>query len=522
MPLTSWLKAFFGNKAPANNCRRRRARSAARVCLQLETLEDRLVPTAPVVNTSTSLAVLVNGSAAAKVGYGTSATLIATIAAPSGNVAPSAGSVDFHEGSIDLGSVSTETVSGGKAVFTLKTTPRQLQAGGVQTLTATYAPGTGFSGSSGSLAGGLKVTPAPLTIAAAPNTKTWDSTTSAAAIPTVTGLISGDTITGLAEVYSDPNVGTGKTLNVSAYTVSDGNVGKNYAVTTVTNHAGVITAPVPTFTMPSSMTVIEPPLGMSYTFDVPVTVNLPLNYTVTYKTIGGNAVAGTDYVAANPGTLHINNASGNQATVQIPITIIGGAYQALGGLATKIFTVELLSAVSNGTGNLLNQSLQNAASAQTTINLQQVTAPIFSISNQGPGLQGVVLNVQTYWPTTPTFSPAQYAQASGDVFLKYGYDTGLYYQQPPPGQIFPTIFPLFPPGLGPGWYGLPVPLTFANQTTLRIPVADLLSVGQFQFQIPNFKFPSSPASGNIYLGLVATTPNASISEWYYAALITYP
>ncbi len=82
---------------------------------------------------------------------------------------------------------------------------------------------------------------ATLTITAMTNTKTYDATTSAAAIPTVSGLIGTDTATGLAEVYTDPNVGTGKTLSVSAYTINDGNGGNNYTVTTVTNTTGVIT-----------------------------------------------------------------------------------------------------------------------------------------------------------------------------------------------------------------------------------------------------------------------------------------
>ena len=81
--------------------------------------------------------------------------------------------------------------------------------------------------------GYLTITQAQLTIAAVTNTRTYDGTTSAAAIPTVTGLkLSKDTVTGLAETYNDKNVGMNtKTLSVSAYTVNDGNNGGNYAVT---------------------------------------------------------------------------------------------------------------------------------------------------------------------------------------------------------------------------------------------------------------------------------------------------
>ena len=82
---------------------------------------------------------------------------------------------------------------------------------------------------------------APLTFTAAANAKTYDGTTSAATTPAVSGLQGSDTVTGLSETYDTKNVGSGKTLTVAAgYTVSDGNGGANYAVTTASSTAGVI------------------------------------------------------------------------------------------------------------------------------------------------------------------------------------------------------------------------------------------------------------------------------------------
>ena len=82
---------------------------------------------------------------------------------------------------------------------------------------------------------------AALTITAAANTKTYDGTTTAAATPTYSGLQTGDSITGLAEVYTDKNAGSGKTLQVSSgYTLNDNNNGNNYTVTLVENTSGVI------------------------------------------------------------------------------------------------------------------------------------------------------------------------------------------------------------------------------------------------------------------------------------------
>jgi hypothetical protein len=90
------------------------------------------------------------------------------------------------------------------------------------------------------------ITAVPLTITAVPNTKIYDGTTSAAAIPVVSGLQGADAVTNLSEVYNSPTIGTGKTLTVATYTINDGNGGNNYNVTTVPNETGVILTPVPT------------------------------------------------------------------------------------------------------------------------------------------------------------------------------------------------------------------------------------------------------------------------------------
>jgi uncharacterized protein YfiM (DUF2279 family) len=92
------------------------------------------------------------------------------------------------------------------------------------------------------------ITAVPLTITATANTKIYDGTTDASATPTISGLQGSDTVTGLAEAYDTKNVGAGKTLSVSAYTVNDGNNGNNYIVSTVANPAGVISQATLTIT----------------------------------------------------------------------------------------------------------------------------------------------------------------------------------------------------------------------------------------------------------------------------------
>ena len=78
------------------------------------------------------------------------------------------------------------------------------------------------------------ITPAPLTITAANSTKVYDGTTISTATPTVSGLVGTDTVTGLAESFTSPNVDAA-TLNPTyvnnTFTINDGNSGNNYTVT---------------------------------------------------------------------------------------------------------------------------------------------------------------------------------------------------------------------------------------------------------------------------------------------------
>src|SRR5206468_3993240 len=73
-----------------------------------------------------------------------------------------------------------------------------------------------------------------ITVTAGTNTKTYDATTSAAAVSTVTSgsLASGDAVT-WTEAYSSKTVGSGNKTLVPSATVSDGNGGNDYAVTFV-------------------------------------------------------------------------------------------------------------------------------------------------------------------------------------------------------------------------------------------------------------------------------------------------
>lgn len=89
---------------------------------------------------------------------------------------------------------------------------------------------------------------ASLTLTAVADTKGYDGTTASSAAPTIGGLQTGDTVSGLSQIFDSKNVGSGKTMTLAGYTVNDGNSGNNYNVSTATNAAGVVTAQAVTAT----------------------------------------------------------------------------------------------------------------------------------------------------------------------------------------------------------------------------------------------------------------------------------
>jgi len=176
--------------------------------------------------------------------YGDTVNLVATLTKTSGGGAVSGKSILFTLNGVSKGSATT-TISG---VATLP----DVSLVGISTgfyatwVGASFAGDTGYTASSGT--GSLTVNKRNITVTAATNSKTYDGTTSAVAVPTITsgtlvivGLdgIGGDTAT-WTETYDNKNVGTGKTLT-PAGTVNDGNSGNNYTVTFVNDTTGIIT-----------------------------------------------------------------------------------------------------------------------------------------------------------------------------------------------------------------------------------------------------------------------------------------
>ncbi|MCW2406959.1 filamentous hemagglutinin family protein, partial [Sphingobium sp. B1D7B] len=84
----------------------------------------------------------------------------------------------------------------------------------------------------GSLQGVADITKATLTLTAAADSRTYDGTAVSTGQVTHTGLVAGDSISGLTQAFDSKNAGN-RTLSANAWTISDGNGGGNYTVVKV-------------------------------------------------------------------------------------------------------------------------------------------------------------------------------------------------------------------------------------------------------------------------------------------------
>ncbi len=134
------------------------------------------------------------------------------------------------------------------------------------------------------------ITPRAITVTSVANTKVYDTTTGAAALPTITsGALQGTDTAVRSETYDDANVGTGKTM-IPAIVITDGNEGDNYAVTLVDSENGTITAA---------------PATVSFTADNKV-YDGNTSATILTRTVTGN-IAPDPVITATGGTAVFNN-----------------------------------------------------------------------------------------------------------------------------------------------------------------------------------------------------------------------
>ncbi len=255
------------------------------------------------------------------------------------------------------------------------------------------------------------ITPAALTITATTNTKTYDSTTSAAAIPTtsvvcdgttVTGpqaLCGSDTITNLAETYGSPNAGSGLTLSVSpGYTISDNNNGNNYTVTPVTNSGGVIYTKQLTPTLTAANKV----------YDGTTTESNSMSCTVA------TVVAG-DTVNCTPTAGAFNYATVLQATSVTATATISGSSVSNYTLGAAMTTTSVTSTSATASANITTKPLNASLTAQNKVYDGTKTEPN---SNMTCALVGVVsgdVSLTSCTPSGGTFNSSQVLAANNTV-----------------------------------------------------------------------------------------------------------
>jgi len=152
---------------------------------------------------------------------------------------------DGHTGSVDIPTVSPGLASGDTANFSQTYDTKHVGTGKTLTPSGSASDGNGganYNVTFDDTATGT-ITQTNITVSAATNTKPYDGTTVAAAIPTVTsGSVQAGDTANFTETYDNANVGTGKTLT-PAGTLVDGNGGANYNISFVNDTTGVITPP---------------------------------------------------------------------------------------------------------------------------------------------------------------------------------------------------------------------------------------------------------------------------------------
>ena len=208
------------------------------------------------------------------------------------------------------------------------------------------------------------VTPAPLTLSASTDTKVYDRTTASSRIPTVTGLLGSDTLTGLTQAFADRNVlGAGASTLVvqNGYVLADGNGGANYALT-VNVAAGTITPrPLSATGITAQSKVYDATTAATLsTTSVQVTGVLAGDVTSINIVIGAN-VTGT-FADANVGTGKAVNLAG------ISLTGLGSANYTTDGIGgvTADITKAPLTIVGATTSAVYDAALQTNAAATIT------------------------------------------------------------------------------------------------------------------------------------------------------------
>ncbi|MER9300881.1 YDG domain-containing protein [Mesorhizobium sp. M0621] len=205
--------------------------------------------------------------------------------------------------------------------------------------------------------GALTINPAALTISLADIVKTYDGNTSASGTAVVASgqLFGTDALSGGSFAFTDKNAGTGKTVTVSAVTLSDGNNGGNYSVTYAANTTSTINQAV--------ITGITGVTASNKTYDATTAATLDTSGAVFNGMVAGDSLA----VAGASGSFGDKNAGAGK-TVVIDGLALGGADAGNYTLAdtTATATANILRAVISGVAGITaNNKTYDATIAAT-------------------------------------------------------------------------------------------------------------------------------------------------------------
>jgi parallel beta-helix repeat protein len=310
--------------------------------------------------------------------YGKTVTFTGTLSA--GQQVPAAG----EEVAVTVGRATSDAQIAADGSFSVQFTRSDVVLNASATaysVSYQYATDGVFLAANGSSQ--LTVSPEALTITAAANSKVYDGTASASAVPTITAgsLATGDTAN-FTESYASAKAGTGLTLPPSG-TVNDGNGGNNYTYTFVPVSTGAITpaplsisvnnaskdygAPLPAFTFSYSGLVNGE--GATNLTDLPAA-----NTSATAASpVGTYAITGSG--AADP-NYSISYKSGALTVAAVPLTITVNNASMVYGSALPAFSFSYSGFVNGDSASSLTDfpSAATAATASSPVGSYPITA----------------------------------------------------------------------------------------------------------------------------------------------------
>jgi hypothetical protein len=289
--------------------------------------------------------------------YGQSVTFTATIS-DSGAGVPT-GSVKFYDGATLLGDGSPLSGSGNSATSTFTTST--LAAGVHSPISAVYIPNGNLAGSSGSLS--LTVNRAPLTITANSTSKFYGQTeTFANTAFTETGLVNGDTITGVAETSTGAAApAPAGTYNIVPFAAAGSGL-SDYTVTYVNGTLTVNPAATGTVVVSS----LNPSIyGQSVTFTATVS----------------NTTSGSSFVPTGSVQFVVD---GSNFGSPVPLDATGKAATSLNMLAVRSSPHSIQVLYVNADGNFQNSN-STLAGGQ---NVNPATTSTVVVSSANPSVYG--------------------------------------------------------------------------------------------------------------------------------------